>query len=80
MGLVKANATVVKHLTGQTGLQDAIVRQRRVGPSDKAIVAIPSGLPVPQKAQVVRRFLVDGGERLALLVLVFSMQRCLLLW
>lgn len=65
MHLVKLDPRLRQHLAGDFGLEDALVRQGRVGPPDEPVVAVPRALAVSEKAQLERRVLIETGERSA---------------
>ncbi len=60
MDFVKENSTVFEHFSSHPRLEDTVVGQRCVGPSDETIVTIPGALTMAQKAKIVGRFIVDG--------------------
>ena len=71
MDLVKENTAVLEHFAGNPCLEDPVVGQGRVGPSNETIVTIPGALAVAQKAEVVRSPIIDASE-LAMLLLPTS--------
>jgi len=60
--LVEFDPTLLQHLAGQAGLEDTVLGERRIRPTDESVVPIPRALAVTEKYQVVMRILVDGGE------------------
>ena len=62
MHLIELDATLLQHLTRQTSLEDTILSEGRIGPSDKPIVAIPRALTMTEEYYVVMRVLIDSGE------------------
>ncbi len=61
--LVEKNTAVLEHLPSHSRLENPVVGQRCVGPSDETIVAIPGALAVAQKAKIVGRLFVETGKR-----------------
>ena len=62
MDLVEFDPTLLQHLAGQAGLEDTVLGERRISPTDESVVAIPRALTVTEKYQVVMCILVDCGE------------------
>lgn len=60
--LVEFDPALLQHLAGQASLEDAILGEGRISPTDESVVAIPRALAVAEKYQVVMRVLVDGGK------------------
>ena len=62
MHLIELDTTLLQHLTSQAGLEDPILSQWRIRPSDEAIVAIPRALTMTEEYYIVMSILIDRGE------------------
>ena len=62
MHLIELDATLLQHLTSQAGLQDPVLRQGRIRPSDEAIVAIPRALTMTEEYYIEMSILIDRCE------------------
>lgn len=70
MDFVKENPAVFEHFSSHSRLEDTVVGQGCVGPSDETIVTIPGALSMAQKAKIVGCFIIDAQVRALLLLLL----------